>query len=139
MPITSKDFLDEAVRVRETSDGEVSLRNASSRYYYGLFHLAKMYADSQGAGVDNYYGGTHAKLSEYFQSGSLPNGVNGIQFRKVSILLRQCHSERCRADYQLDETYALGDLENHILRCDSCIQTLEEMGGLDFAIEVGSK
>lgn len=137
MSVNAQDFLEEGIRIRSSASNEVSLRSAASRYYYGLFHLAKSFSDANGAGVDNYYGGTHAKLSDYFQSGSLPDGVKRLQFRKIAILLRQNHSERCRADYRLDEVYTAENLDCHILNCDACIKEIEAIAGTDVAVGSG--
>lgn len=139
MSIVPQDFLAEGLRIREASASEISLRSAASRYYYGLYHFAKAFADQNGAGIDNYYGGTHAKLSDYFDSGSLPEGVKRLQFRKVAILLRQCHAERCRVDYQLGDGYKAEHLDGHVLSCDACIQAIEAMIEKEESAESGAQ
>jgi uncharacterized protein (UPF0332 family) len=79
-----------------TADDPAAFRTSVSRAYYGVFHLARQLLDELGirpSRSDN----SHLYLQHFLHGSAQPNAM------LAGALLGQMHSNRLRADYELDD------------------------------------
>lgn len=133
MPTTPEEVMEAANALQKAPPmNEAERRNAASRCYYSFFHFANRCAD-QRAGVppSAMSGPTHANLSDFFSNSSsnsqtLPR-QELMKIRRVGILLRQCHKNRCEADYHLDNDFSAELLEQHHHNCEKGINAIQSL------------
>lgn len=118
MSITYKEFCEFAEQAVTAGASEFAFRNAISRGYYGIYHLALSYADSISIPpVSDYAGPTHRKLSQFFEQSMNADMQMRRTLRKLGYSLKQLHDSRIDADYHLGETITFKTAQDHLARC----------------------
>lgn len=123
--VTYQDLIAFAEAVDTSSASEVALRNAAARAYYGAYHCALEAADSVDfrAPLSSFGGASHQNLRDFW--GDVGAGDEFSSERKsVSYMLRQTHTIRCMADYNLDEEFNAETLNMHMSLCNRIIEKI---------------
>lgn len=132
MPVTFEQLAADAERIRKDAKEEVQYRLATSRYYYSLYHRALSLANDQAASLSEAApsetrGGSHQALRDFFEYSSTPDPEKKKLYKRLMFQLRKTHSERCSADYRLDEKYEEERLEVHVRTCKAAFDVIEEI------------
>ncbi|WP_417797106.1 hypothetical protein [Stutzerimonas nitrititolerans] len=129
MPVSSQGFLNEARWVfNEHCSGEDRYRLVVSRAYYGLYHCALEHADALVAPpLSACGGGSHAKVSSFYQDHYAGDRDLTRQYRKIGINLLRLHGQRVKADYKLVESVFIQDSESVLLSCESLFAQLIQL------------
>lgn len=97
----------EFLKIAETSlaqEGEISWRNAVSRAYYGVFHLAQSSAKARGW-PEYAAGATHERLAALY----VDQGKRALGYR-----LKHMHRLRCNADYDIATKLSLATATDQV-------------------------
>lgn len=125
MPVTYKSFSN-SIAIKESS-GEIDLRNAVSRDYYGLYHFLIEYGESNGYKPDEFEGKSHEKvlnMVEYILDEKYTKvGV----MNAVATIISVAKSHRVTADYKLDRSLN----QSHVLHNRSAIDRIKKLLDLD--------
>lgn len=128
MGIHYRQFFEYAAEAVKVEDCEFSWRNSMSRSYYAVYHAALTYADSVSVPpVSDFSGPTHRKLSLYFEGSMLADIDTRRNFRRLGYCLKQLHSGRVDADYELGIGIALSKAQDHVSRCGLRLQEFQEL------------
>lgn len=120
-----KDFINSAAQMLESFDNEISNRNAMSRAYYGLYHLALSHADAVSMPpVSAFKGPTHEKLSSFFEGSINSDKALMLKMRSIGYCLKQYHRKRCKADYDIGESVSRVEVEAQLQGCISKVDAL---------------
>ncbi|WP_313339443.1 hypothetical protein [Stutzerimonas nitrititolerans] len=131
MAVNSADFLSSAGRFSKLSDDEIIHRTVISRAYYGLYHCALTLADSvKVPPISACVGGTHEKVSGFYQDYMSGDRTETRLFRKIGINLLRLHGQRVKADYKLAEDVACEDAAWVLQSCTTLHQEIETYGAL---------
>lgn len=126
--VTYRDLIAFAEALDTSSASEVALRNAAARAYYGVYHCALEAADSVDcrAPLSSFKGSSHQNLRDFW--GDVGVGDEFSSERKaVSYMLRQAHTIRCMADYNLDEEFNAETLNSHMSLCNKIIHRISNI------------
>lgn len=120
MAVDYTDFLTSARSMLAGGDvEEVCIRNAMSRSYYGLYHIALRYADAAHVPpVSDWAGKTHEKLAAFYEGSFHANKEHRLKLRGIGYALKQSHRARCRADYHLDLAVDQLSAESQAISCE---------------------
>ncbi|EUC94734.1 hypothetical protein [Providencia alcalifaciens] len=123
MSVSSNDFLNIAESCIANENGEIGYRNAISRGYYAAYHSAVSCLNDgklpryNGKESKNVKGGTHAKLSYYFEN----DAANDLPYEKeklelIGVQLRMLHKLRVNADYRIEKKIDKVDAQDAIIK-----------------------
>lgn len=122
MAVELSEYFDEAVSLLEAARTEVQFRNAISRGYYGVYHVALHVADRKSViPLSSISGTTHRKLRDFYSENFDADKVFRLKMRWIGIQLQSLHVTRCKADYLLDDAMSKVDAEAHFKLCNAVI------------------
>lgn len=132
MPVTFEQIAADAERIRQDAEEEVQYRLAAARYYYALYHRALSLANNEAASGEEASpgearGSSHQALRDFFEYSSTPDPEKKRLFRRLMFQLRKTHSERCGADYDLNELFPEERLDLHVRTCEAAFRLIDEI------------
>lgn len=99
--------------------GEIFWRNAVSRAYYGVFHLAQ--ATAKARGWPSYAsGGTHERLAQLY----VDQGERALGYR-----LKHVHRLRCGADYDISDMLSQATATDQVAAAKKLAEDVASAGG----------
>lgn len=125
MSILAEEFLDSA-RINIGEAREIDLRNAISRAYYAMFHLASE-AERLCPVVPAGRSGVHAALIKRFSSTPRKGFPGGSKARQVGVLLGYARTHRVTADYHLTCDVAAAALREQIGYAEKVQDLVQEL------------
>lgn len=123
MSIQGREFIDFAERCIEQGD-EISYRNAIGRSYYGAYHEVCAILEKA------FFVHTHKDIRDYLTQHSWLKGNE--PFDKGTLIslgsrLKQMHTSRVSADYDLIEDFSEVDAKAAIIQARTFINDVDEM------------
>ncbi|MBD8126551.1 MULTISPECIES: HEPN domain-containing protein [Pantoea] len=123
MSIKGREFLDFANRCLEQGD-EIAYRNAVGRAYYGAYH------EVSGILEKAVFVHTHKDIRDYLVQRSWLKGNE--PFDKMTMIslgsrLKQMHTNRVSADYDLTETFSDVDAKAALIQAQQFIDDVDNM------------
>lgn len=107
MAITASEFIKVAQENLEHDPGEMGVRTAISRAYYGMYHacLGLSGAVPRKHPLNGVFkGGTHSRLSQYMtECAEVISPDIALEIKKLGVKLKMYHKYRCDADYEIDK------------------------------------
>lgn len=100
------------------SEDEISIRTATSRAYYGIYHFAMNLVNNKVPRYDNktVRGGVHEKLAYYLMHEAADvEGIDPVKLQKIAIKLKAAKRNRVIADYHIDATLPLATAQETIM------------------------
>lgn len=123
MSIRGRNFIDFADRCLEHGD-EIGYRNAVGRAYYGAYH------EVSGILEKAFFVHTHQSIRDYLTKESWLKGNE--PFDKMMLIslgsrLKQMHTNRVSADYDLAETFSDIDAQAALIQAKKFIEDMDSM------------
>ncbi|WP_072571547.1 hypothetical protein [Enterobacter sp. SA187] len=123
MSIKGREFIEFAGRCIEQGD-EIGYRNAIGRAYYGAYH------EVSGILEKAIFVHTHQSIRDYLLKESWLKGNEPFdKMRLISLgsRLKQMHTNRISADYNLDENFSDVDAQAALIQAKKFIEDLDSM------------
>lgn len=128
MPISPDDLLNLASELTDETN-ECRLRCAASRVYYSIFHKCRIFADNNNLPkTQNANVGSHEEvIQRYLLFSDDADHSNQIEVRRIGRVLRNMKTIRKKADYNLDDEFTIGRVEEILGFLDTINETFEKI------------
>ncbi|QBR52646.1 hypothetical protein [Erwinia sp. QL-Z3] len=123
MSVRGKDFLEFANRCVDEGS-EIGYRNAMGRAYYGVYHEVSCILEKA------IFVHTHQSIRDYLTTTSWLKGNEPFEKMKLIALgsrLKQMHTKRVAADYDLLETFNEVDARAVLVQAEKFMEVMDEM------------
>lgn len=118
MSIVPREFIESSTKNISENSPEIDLRNACSRAYYSVFHMARIVADENNLPAPrSRYKGSHQRLADRY--------LQDYRYKGIGDMLHKLHKRRCVADYEIHLNFSALDAMHHINLCNGLIVKLE--------------
>lgn len=131
MPVKATDFLESAKRELQNGE-EVNFRNGISRAYYAAYHSC-IPLDSilpNHGGIRTNVGVHEQFISKLTAHPTMRDGLAknaGTKIKSLGYVLNQCRTARYKADYDLDATVTINEVEGQISLTEKVIEKVREL------------
>ncbi|PWC10651.1 hypothetical protein B4923_16145 [Brenneria roseae subsp. americana] len=104
------------------SEDEISIRTATSRAYYGMYHFAMNLVNNKVPKYDHktVRGGVHERLTHYLMHDAAEvEGLDPVRLQKLAIKLKAAKRNRVVADYYISVNVPLSTAQETVLEVRS--------------------